>query len=112
MKNKKIFIVFLCLFFNLSQGLADERKNKLDKLFKELKNSNPELTFKVEQKIWKIWSSHPKENKLTLIKSREMLMNWINLVTMHTYRAHKEIKILVKLPLPIQFGLRKKVVEK
>ena len=69
MKNKKIFIVFLCLFFNLSQGLADERKNKLDKLFKELKISNSELTFKVEQKIWKIWSTHPKENKLTLMLS-------------------------------------------
>ena len=69
MKNKKIFVVFLCLFLNLSQGLADERKNKLNKLFKELKISNPELTFKVEQKIWKIWSTHPKENKLTLMLS-------------------------------------------
>ena len=69
MKNKKIFTIFLCFFFNLSQGLADERKNKLNKLFKELKISNSELTFKVEQKIWKIWSTHPKENKLTLMLS-------------------------------------------
>ena len=77
MKNKKIFIVFLCLFFNLSQGLADERKNKLNKLFKELKISNSELTFKVEQKIWKIWSTHPQKQDLTnlLNKGSKFLKN-------------------------------------
>ena len=69
MKSKKIFIVFLCLFLNLSQVLADERKNQLNKLFKELKTSNPMLTFEVEKKIWKIWITHPKRNKLTLMLS-------------------------------------------
>ena len=69
MKNKKIFVVFLCLFLNLSQVLADDRKNQLEKLFKELKIVNPVLTFEVEQKIWKIWSTHPKRNKLTLMLS-------------------------------------------
>ena len=77
MKNKKILIVFLCLFFNLSHGLADERKNKLNKLFKELKISNPEFTFKVEQKIWKIWSTHPQKQDLTnlLNKGSKFLKN-------------------------------------
>ena len=65
MKNKKIFIIFFCLFLNLSEVLADERKDQLNKLFKELKIDNPLLTFEVEQKIWKIWSTHPKRNKLT-----------------------------------------------
>ncbi len=69
MKNKKIFIIFFCLFLNLSEVLADERKDQLNKLFKELKIDNPVLTFEVEQKIWKIWSTHPKRNKLTLMLS-------------------------------------------
>ena len=69
MRNKRIFIVFFCLILNLSQVLADDRKNQLDKLFKELKIVNPVLTFEVEQKIWKIWSTHPKRNKLTLMLS-------------------------------------------
>ena len=69
MKTNKIFIVFFFLVLNLSQVLADERKSQLNKLFEELKISNPELTFEIEQKIWKIWSTHPKENKLTLMLS-------------------------------------------
>jgi tetratricopeptide (TPR) repeat protein len=69
MRNKRIFIVFFCLILNLSQVLADDRKNQLDKLFKELKIVNPVLTFEVEQKIWKIWSTHPKRNKITLMLS-------------------------------------------
>ena len=69
MKNKKIFFVFFFLFLNLSQVLADERKNQLNKLFDELKIGNPILTFEIEQKIWKIWSTHPKDNNLTLMLS-------------------------------------------
>ena len=49
--------------------MADERNNQLDKLFKELKKDNSTLTFEIEQKIWKIWSTHPKKNELTLMLS-------------------------------------------
>ena len=66
MKNK---IIFFFLFLNLSQVLASERESQLNKLFVELKISNPVLSFEVEQKIWKIWSTHPKKNKLTLMLS-------------------------------------------
>ena len=69
MKNKIIFIIFFFLFLNLSQVLASERESQLNKLFVELKISNPVLSFEVEQKIWKIWSTHPKKNKLTLMLS-------------------------------------------
>tara|TARA_B100000282_G_scaffold292497_1_gene266331 strand:+ start:148 stop:702 length:555 start_codon:yes stop_codon:yes gene_type:complete len=67
MKIKKFFILSVFFFLSLSVALADERKKQLDKLFNELKTDNPVLTFEVEQKIWKIWSTHPKKNELTLM---------------------------------------------
>ena len=69
MKIKKFFILSSFFFLILSAAFADERKKQLDKLFNELKTDNPVLTFEVEQKIWKIWSTHPKKNELTLMLS-------------------------------------------
>jgi tetratricopeptide (TPR) repeat protein len=69
MKIKKFFILSIFFFLSLSAAFADERKKQLDKLFNELKTDNPVLTFEVEQKIWKIWSTHPKKNELTLMLS-------------------------------------------
>mgnify|MGYP001393715282 CR=1 FL=1 len=56
MKNKIFFLISFILFLGLSQVMADERKNQLDKLFKELQRDNSTLTFETEQKIWKISS--------------------------------------------------------
>jgi len=69
MKFKEILIIFIFIFSSLSEVFADERKKQLDKLFIELKINNPALTFEVEQKIWEIWSTHPKKNELTLMLS-------------------------------------------
>ena len=69
MKFKKILIIFIFIFSSLSEVFADERKKQLDKLFIELKIDNPALTFEVEQKIWEIWSTHPKKNELTIMLS-------------------------------------------
>ena len=69
MKFKEIFIVFIFIFLGLSEVFADERRKLLDKLFNELKINNPALTFEAEQKIWEIWSTHPKKNELTLMLS-------------------------------------------
>tara|TARA_B000000532_G_scaffold77579_1_gene61830 strand:+ start:1515 stop:2069 length:555 start_codon:yes stop_codon:yes gene_type:complete len=69
MKIIKFFILSVFFFLSLSAAFADERKKQLDKLFNELKTDNPVLTFEVEQKIWKIWSTHPKKNELTLMLS-------------------------------------------
>ncbi len=69
MKIKKFFILLVFLFLSLSEAFADERKKQLDKLFIELKTDDQFLTFEAEQKIWKIWSTHPKKNELTLMLS-------------------------------------------
>ena len=64
MKNIIIFIIFFFGQFNSS--IALERNIQLDKLFKELKNINTNLVLQTEQKIWKIWSTHPTNSKLTV----------------------------------------------
>ena len=65
---KKIIFIILILYSNVL--IADERQNELDKLFNDLKINNASLSFKVEQKIWKLWSTHPRDQKLTEMLSK------------------------------------------
>ena len=62
---KKVFflitMVLGLLFF--SNVNAEERENELDNLFKQLKNSQATQAIKVENKIWKIWESHPSNDR-------------------------------------------------
>ena len=56
-KILKILAISLLLFSNVN---AEERSNKLDKLFIELKNSkNLSSAFAIEKEIQKIWLIHP-----------------------------------------------------
>ena len=65
---KKIIISLLIFIFS-SISNADERKNELDRLFNELKIKDSLISQKTEQQIWDIWSTHPTDDKLTLILS-------------------------------------------
>ena len=67
MNIKRIITILIFLFLGISQLFADDNRNQLDQLFDELKNDNPVLSFKVEQKIWKLWSTHPNDEKLTTV---------------------------------------------
>ena len=75
MKKVLFFFIYILLFLN--QSFADERKSELDKLFKKLQSNNSSLSFEVEQKIWKIWSTHPQKKDLTnlLNKGSKFLKN-------------------------------------
>ena len=64
MKNIVIFIIFFFCQFNSS--IASDRNIELEKLFQELKNINSNSVFETEQKIWKLWSTHPTNDKLTV----------------------------------------------
>ena len=77
---KKYLIIFLILFSNLNLLNADDRINKLNKLFNDLKIKNSSIANKAEQKIWKIWSTHPSDEKLTLL-----LAEGSNLVNSENY---------------------------
>ena len=70
MNIKKIFTILILSLFGILQVVADERVDQLNKLFNQLKIDNPTLTSEIEQKIWKIWSTHPKKNNLTLMLSK------------------------------------------
>ena len=62
---KRFFLIFLLYFLSQLSSLSDERDNKLNQLFIELKVNQSNDAFIVEQEIWKIWSTHPTDMKLT-----------------------------------------------
>tara|TARA_Y100000996_G_scaffold386416_1_gene344430 strand:- start:187 stop:729 length:543 start_codon:yes stop_codon:yes gene_type:complete len=67
----------LCIFFIINPLVlvADERVIELNKLFNDLRIDNKSISAEVEQKIWKIWSTHPNNERLT-----NMLAEGTNLV--------------------------------
>ena len=66
---KKIFVSIILIFFSINNLFADDRTKILDRLFNDLKINNTNLSSQTEQKIWKIWSTHPSDNKLTSLLS-------------------------------------------
>ena len=66
----KIFATFFLYFALILNLAADERKNELNKLFKELKTNNLSSAHKIEEKIWNIWTTHPTNKNLTSLLSR------------------------------------------
>ncbi len=72
----KFLIIFLIFFFSLSNLFADDRVNELNKLFKDLKTTNYSIASKIEQEIWKMWSTHPNDKNLTrLLNEGSSLVN-------------------------------------
>lgn len=90
---KKIITIIFFFIISMSNVISNEINDKLNQLFSDLKNSNNNSSFEIEQKIWKLWSTHPKNKKLTLlladgskavnnnepIKAIEIFTNVINL---------------------------------
>jgi len=62
---KRFFLILLIYFLSQLSSLSDERDNKLNQLFIELKVNQSNDAFIVEQEIWKLWSTHPTDLKLT-----------------------------------------------
>ena len=60
-KILKVLVISLSLFSNVN---AEERSNKLDKLFNQLKNTkNLPSAQIVEKKIWETWMIHPSDDR-------------------------------------------------
>ena len=59
-KLTQIIILSLLIFSNVS---AEKRDNELKDLFKQLKNSENTQAIEIENKIWKIWITHPSEDR-------------------------------------------------
>ena len=61
--TKNLLILFILLSFN--QLKAEDRDTQLNELFNKLKIKNVVFVSEIEQKIWKIWSTHPTDQFLT-----------------------------------------------
>ena len=73
---KKFLIIIILNFAIFSISNANEQKLELDNLFKKLKINSTSLTLEIEQKIWKIWSTHPVDGQLTKkLKAGSELVN-------------------------------------
>jgi tetratricopeptide (TPR) repeat protein len=64
---RKILILFYLLIINSSSVHANTINEQLNKLFDDLKISSETSSFFIEQKIWKLWSTHPNDEKLTTL---------------------------------------------
>ena len=64
---RKIFILFYFFVINSSTVHANAINEQLNKLFSDLKISSESSSFLIEQKIWKLWSTHPNDEKLTTL---------------------------------------------
>ena len=66
MKKLFLYVFLVLLFFGNVFAESTERKDKLNQLFDQLKKSNDiSIAFKIEKKIWNIWSTHPSQEKFT-----------------------------------------------
>jgi len=61
MKKLLSILVMSLLFF--SNVNSEERDLELNNLFKQLKNSEATKAIEIENKIWKIWSTHPSSDR-------------------------------------------------
>ena len=64
---RKILILFYFFIINSSNVHANTINDQLNKLFDDLKISSESSSFLIEQKIWKLWSTHPNDEKLTTL---------------------------------------------
>ena len=62
---KRLFLIFLFYLFSQTSSFSNERDVRLNQLFNELKVNQAKVASIVEQEIWKIWSTHPTDEKLT-----------------------------------------------
>tara|TARA_Y100000814_G_scaffold60009_1_gene37194 strand:- start:231 stop:791 length:561 start_codon:yes stop_codon:yes gene_type:complete len=60
---KKIAKIIILSFLIFNNVIAEERDNELNNLFKQLKNSENTKAIEIENKIWKIWITHPSEDR-------------------------------------------------
>ena len=81
---KKLLAILVLGLLLSSNVNAEERESELNNLFQQLKNSEATKAIEIENKIWKIWSIHPSNDRrgyrLTeLLAQGSILINQRNL---------------------------------
>ena len=68
---KKIFFILIIFLFSSTTFAQNETVVKLDNLFEKLKKTNNlSSAKKIEEKIWKLWITHPSEESLTTLLAK------------------------------------------
>ena len=87
-KILKILAISLLLFSNVN---AEERSNKLEKLFTQLKNTKDLSSAQViESEIWEIWSIHPSDDRRGF-RLTELLIQGTRLMNMRELSKAYEV---------------------
>ena len=88
---KKILGIFIINLFFFSNVNAEERNNKLDKLFTQLKNTKELSSAQViEKEIWEIWSIHPSDDRRGF-RLTELLIQGTRLMNMRELSKAYEV---------------------
>jgi len=64
---KQFIIIIIFSVFLIFSVKANDQQKQLERLFNDLKVDNFSLANVVEQKIWKVWSTHPNSKDLTMM---------------------------------------------
>ncbi len=88
---KKILRILILSLFFFSNVNAEERNNKLDKLFVGLKNTKDLSSAQViENEIWEIWSIHPSDDRRGF-RLTELLIQGTRLMNMRELNKAYEL---------------------
>ena len=92
---KKILGILILSLFFFSKINAEERNNKLDNLFVELKNAKDISSAQViENEIWEIWSIHPSDDRRGF-RLTELLIQGTRLMNMR--KLNKAYELFTKV---------------
>ena len=97
MSNLKIYKVILVLIFSsliFNTIHAEERNKELDSLFDQLKTDDYTIALKTEKKIWKIWLTHPLNDRKGL-RLTDMLAQGELLITKKDFNKAIDIFSLI-----------------
>ena len=65
---KQILYIFIFFIYSCLSHADESQEKQIDNLFNQLKTTtNYEISKKIESKIWELWSTHPLEDKLTVL---------------------------------------------
>ena len=92
---KKILGILILSLFFFSKINAEERNDKLDKLFYKLKNTK-DLSYAqvIENEIWEIWSIHPSDDRRGF-RLTELLIQGTRLMNMR--KLNKELLLVYSM---------------
>ena len=92
---RNILITFIFFFFLTQNIQAEQRDDELNSLFEKLKISNQSEVKEIENKIWKIWTTHPSTDRRGY-RLTELLAQGDYLMTQRKFdRAYEIFSVII-----------------